>query len=242
MAAARSGKAPHAADETDPGEDKRRRILDAARELIHETGNFDLSMRALAARTQLSLRTPYQYFGSKAGVIGAILAEDQALYSDEIANIVLSPGLDNLLERVRWGMEFYHRNEAFYRSLFRATQAYTAGHTEEPTREVLRSYRILASRYQRDGLIRDTVDHDLLGDVLTDIWAANLRVWARDAEDIHLVGARICLGFAAVLAGVATEPSATLMRQRHLEFQDAVRSYGPPTPAGPPAVAPLKRT
>lgn len=230
-----------AAEPADPPEDKRRRILDAARALIHETGNFDLPMRALAARAQLSLRTPYEYFGSKAGVIGAILAEDQAIYYDEIAGLPSGGGLENLLDRVRWGIDFYHRNEAFYRALFRATQAYTAGHNEEPTREVLRSYRILASRYQRDGLIREDVDHDLLGDILTDIWAANLRVWSIHAEDINLVGARIGLGFAAVLIGMATEPSASLMRQRHLEFQQTLKRMGSPAPTGPPAVPSFKR-
>src|SRR5271168_2287443 len=45
--------------------ERRRRIIEAARALIRETGNAGLSMRALAARAGVSLATPYNLFGSK---------------------------------------------------------------------------------------------------------------------------------------------------------------------------------
>ncbi len=63
----------------------KRRILSVARELIQETGDFDLPMRKLASRAQVSLRTPYALFGSKTGLIGSILTEDQIKFREMTA-------------------------------------------------------------------------------------------------------------------------------------------------------------
>ena len=210
---------------TSQADEKKARILVVARELIQETGDFDLPMRALAARAQVSLRTPYEYFGSKAGLIGAILGEDQHHFRETIADRHSADELENILDRVRWGFDFYALNQPFYRALYRATQAYTPGHDEEPAREVLRSFQILSTRALRAGLVRSDIDPLHLGDILTDIWASKVRTWARDSLAIQLVSLEIRLGFAMVLAGVTPEPAAERMRARVVQFQEAIKSF-----------------
>src|ERR1700744_217344 len=64
--------------------ERRQRIIEAARELIRETGNAGLSMRALAARARVSLATPYNLFGSKHAIILAVL-EDVRQYEELFA-------------------------------------------------------------------------------------------------------------------------------------------------------------
>lgn len=215
--------------------DKRKAILDVARTLIKETGDFDLPMRQLAATAQVSLRTPYEYFGSKAGVIGAILAEDQQVFKDTTAQLRSADELENIFDRVRWGIDFYALNQPFYRALYRATQAYSPGHTEEPARESLRSFQILASRARRAGFIRSEVDTALVGEALTDIFGSEVRTWARDALEIQLVSLRICFGFAAVLNGVAAPSVAGRLTDHILTFQRAIHDFG--KPAAPAANA-----
>ena len=53
------------------------RLLDVAAEIVRESVDFDLPMRQLAARAQVSLRTPYKIFGSKGGIIRALLKQER---------------------------------------------------------------------------------------------------------------------------------------------------------------------
>ena len=182
-------------------------------------------MRKLAARAQVSLRAPYEYFGSKAGLIGAILGEDQMRFRAETAHRHSLDELENLLDRVQWGIDFFALKQPFYRALSRATQAFTPGHDEEPARENLRSFQILASRARNAGLIREEIDVGRLGETLTDIFASNVRTWARESFEIQLVSLKISFGFAAVLAGVATKPADERMRAHILEFQRAIDAF-----------------
>lgn len=53
---------------------RRQRILDAAEALIRQTASIEFSMRQLAAAAEVSLATPFNLFGSKEGVLYALLA------------------------------------------------------------------------------------------------------------------------------------------------------------------------
>lgn len=210
----------------DPIESKRRRILAIARAIIEKSGDFDLPMRKLAARAKVSLRTPYELFGSKNGIVGAILSEDQAAFRQVTAQLQSSDELENIFDRVRLGTDLYARNQPFYRALFLASQTYKTGHDEEPARESERSFRILCARARRAGLLREDIDPDRLGETLTDIFAANVRTWAHDAYDIGLLDLKIAFGFSITLAGAATPPVAERMRARALRSQGAIQKFG----------------
>jgi AcrR family transcriptional regulator len=54
---------------------RREQILDAARRLIRATGGTDFPMRRLAEEAEVSLVTPYNLFGSKSGVLYALLSD-----------------------------------------------------------------------------------------------------------------------------------------------------------------------
>jgi AcrR family transcriptional regulator len=147
--------------------DRAARIVAVAREIINETGDFDLPMRTLATRAQVSLRTPYQLFASKSGVIGAVLLADQQAFRQETLQLRSTDELENLIDRVEIGIKFFSRNQPFYRALYRATQAYTPGHTEEPAREVSRSFQILSRRASQAGLLRSEIDPVMMGETIS---------------------------------------------------------------------------
>jgi AcrR family transcriptional regulator len=207
------------------GDEKRQRILAVARQLIQETGDFDLPMRQLAARAQVSLRTPYEYFGSKAGVIGAILVDDLEDFKEHVSQLSSADALEHIFDRVQWGIDFYALNQPFYRALFRATQAYVADRDQEPARQPQGSFQRLCVRASRAGLIRPEIDPGHLGETLTDIFASNLRLWAMEDFDIQLVSLRINFGFGAVLAGVASEAAVERMRAHVVQYQQAIDSF-----------------
>lgn len=53
---------------------RRKRILDSAERIIRESGATDFSMRSLAASAETAPATPYNLFGSKEGLLYALLA------------------------------------------------------------------------------------------------------------------------------------------------------------------------
>ncbi len=53
---------------------RRKRILDTAERIIRESGATDFSMRSLAATAETAPATPYNLFGSKEGLLYALLA------------------------------------------------------------------------------------------------------------------------------------------------------------------------
>jgi AcrR family transcriptional regulator len=214
-------------------EEKAAVLVSVAREIIRETGDFDLPMRQLAARAQVSLRTPYELFGSKNGVIRAILKLDQAGFRTQVRTLASADWIDNIFDRVKLGVELYAGSQPFYRALFRATQGYSGGDETEPARENLRTFRVLAHRAQNQGLIHPEIDTDILGEALTDVFASNVRTWASSSFDIALVEHKIGFGFACLLAGVVPDPVVERMRRRALAYQAAIQQFAEPAADAP---------
>jgi AcrR family transcriptional regulator len=99
--------------------ERRRRIIHAARDLIRETGNAGLSMRALAARAGVSLATPYNLFGSKRAIVLAVL-DDWREFLDRFAHLRSTDPLERLFTAVDMAIEFYVIDPPFYKTLWAA--------------------------------------------------------------------------------------------------------------------------
>lgn len=208
----------------DPADPRASKLVRAARDIIRETGTFDLPMRQLAARAQTSLRTPYEIFGSKSGIIMAILRSDQRAFR-EISNSLKSANVLNyIFDTTMAGIEFYTHEQPFYRALFRATQGYTGTGGSEPVREIITLYIGVCQRGQDEGYIRSEINVALLAETLTSLFAANLRHWALSDFDVLLAGNRICYGLATTMAGAVTDSHLPSMRERILQYQRAIQA------------------
>ena len=92
-------------------------ILDAARRLIRATGGTEFSMRRLAEEAEVGLVTPYNLFGSKSGVLYALL-NDSLEHLDRATEPRPSPRpVDAVLELAGLAAEIYAHDAAFYRPL-----------------------------------------------------------------------------------------------------------------------------
>jgi len=97
---------------------RRGRILDAAGALIRETGGTDFTMVEVADKAEVSPATPYNLFGSKNGLLYALL--NRSL--DEVLRGVVSfsspSALEHPLEAADTAAELFARDPVFYRPLF----------------------------------------------------------------------------------------------------------------------------
>ena len=201
------------------------RIIATARDIINETGDFDLPMRLLASRAKVSLRTPYTLFGSKNGVISEILHADQKVWNARLKPLQTGDPIVDLFANMERGVEFYRSRQPFYRALFRATQSYSGGPETEPARQNLRPMQVICRRLRTIGLLHPGIDPDTLGESLTDIVASAVREWACSTFDVQLILHRTCFGYATLLAGATIEPTAGEMRALALRHQSEIAKY-----------------
>jgi AcrR family transcriptional regulator len=111
---------PRSAGRREAGKiERRRRIIEAARSLIRETGNAGLSMRALAARAGVSLATPYNLFGSKRAIVLAVL-DDVREFQERFAHLKSSDPIERIFAAVHLALEYYKDDPRFYKTLWAA--------------------------------------------------------------------------------------------------------------------------
>jgi AcrR family transcriptional regulator len=97
--------------------ERQERILEAARKLIRATGGTAFSMRALAGEAEVSLATPYNIFGSKSGVLYALLNASLDKVDRAAVTYSSSSPVARVLEVAGIAADVYARDAAFYRPL-----------------------------------------------------------------------------------------------------------------------------
>lgn len=99
--------------------ERRRQIIQAAREMIRETGNPGLSMRGLAARAGVSLATPYNLFGSKRAIVVAVLQDVQE-FRERFSSVQAADPVEKIFAALEIEAEFYLKDPDFYRTMWTA--------------------------------------------------------------------------------------------------------------------------
>ena len=97
----------------------RRRILAAVREMVVEHGTTDFTMAELAEAASVALVTPYNYFGSKAGLLFGLLDMEHA--RDEAERRLTVEDRDGLELTRDFGesrVRFYLEDAALFRPVF----------------------------------------------------------------------------------------------------------------------------
>src|SRR5580704_8421119 len=97
--------------------ERRHRIVTAARDLIRETGDTGLSMRAIAARARVSLSTPYNLFGSKRAIVLAVLEDIQA-FNERFARLGAADAVERIFQVLSMSIRYFVDDPDFYRALW----------------------------------------------------------------------------------------------------------------------------
>ncbi|MCG6204865.1 TetR/AcrR family transcriptional regulator [Rhodopseudomonas sp. HC1] len=195
--------------------ERRSRIVQAARDLIRETGDPGLSMRSLAARAGVSLATPYNLFGSKRAVLVAVL-EDIEGFGTRFAQLRTLDPLDRILGAARLAVSYYEADPAFYRALWASILA--ASGSEErgaifnPKRHDF-WLRLLDDAVEA-GLLLPEIDTALLLRNLDYTFRSVMLHWVIAEIELEDIQPAVGYGYALALRGAATAAGQKAMLRR----------------------------
>lgn len=110
-----------APDVRDARDDVRRRVLDAAVELIERVGLDGLSMREVARAAGVSHQAPYHYFADREAILAALAQEGFVLLGDLLDPVVKAeePAVDRFVRAGQSYVEFALAHPALFRIMFR---------------------------------------------------------------------------------------------------------------------------
>ena len=203
---------------------RRRQIIQAARDLIRETGNGGLSMRRLAARAGVSYATPYNLFGSKRAIVMAVL-QDVRDSQDRFSHLSIVDPVERIFSALDMSVEFYAGDPVLYRTAWSAVFDTSDGvrcESINPKRDAF--WRGLIDGMARAGAIHADINPDLLHCQLEYLLRSVMFDWvARDISPTQL-GAMARHGFALVLLGAAAPEWRGSLRCRMLEAQTALQA------------------
>jgi AcrR family transcriptional regulator len=200
-------------------EERRRRIIMAAREMIRETGSTGLSMRALADRAGVSLATPYNLFGSRGAVVLAVL-EDVRDFQVRFAKARTGDPVEHIFAVVKLAVEFYLADPTFYKTLWGEVFS-VSGEVRtaiyNPRRDAF--WLGLVNEAAADGALREGVDASLVLRQLDHLFRSVMLDWVAGDLDPAALSPTIGLGYALILAGAASEAARPALIRRADAFQ-----------------------
>lgn len=195
---------------------RREQILDAARRLIRATGGTGFSMRCLADEAEVGLVTPYNLFGSKSGVLYALLnASLESL--DEVAERPSSKPVESVLELAGVAAEVYTRDAKFYRPLMQFTLGVRdLEHRPRLLEQSLRRWQRTVEAAVRGRLLPTSVDRDLLARQLMVAFIGAVELWIHEDLDDDAFRTQSLYGSTMlVLACASPEARPRLVERLH---------------------------
>lgn len=185
--------------------ERRRRIIAAARDLIRETGDAGLSMRAIAARAGVSLATPYNLFGSKRAIVLAIL-EDVREFHERFSRLPKSDAIERLFQALAISIGYYAEDPDFYHTLWTAVLD-TSG--KELRTAILNPqsqafWAALIAEAEHDGAFADGIDTALLLRNLNLTFEAVMLNWVHGTVAVDELEPSVSYGYALALRGAAS--------------------------------------
>lgn len=184
-------------------EERRLRLVRAARELIAERDDGSFSMPELAKRAGLSLATPYNLFGSKAAVLGRVfesLVRGFNRDSSWMAGLSASERICGVVDRL---VAAYDEQGRLFRNLWKAL--YGLDLSEHRQLNLSLSNEIvhpLVVSLAWDGLIPADVPLPAIENTLVRLFDASFEMWAAQDWSTPRLHAELRSGFALVFLGL----------------------------------------
>jgi len=206
--------------------DRRLKIVRAARDLIRETGDTNLSMRMIAQRAEVSIATPYNLFGSKRAVVMAVL-EDERDFLHRFNSLKVDNAIDRLFEAHALGTGYFIQDPDFYRPLWKALldtngEDNTGLATPERQEQTRAAWRWLLSCAQEEGLLHTGVPVGMLERTLSHLGNGIMLSWAMGTLPTRELLPSASLGYALILSASATPAGKPLLERQISKHREAL--------------------
>lgn len=195
-------------------EERRRRLVRAASELIAERDDGSFSMPELAKRAGLSLATPYNLLGSKAAVLARVFERlVRGFHRDAgwMAGLPASERIFGVIDRL---VEAYEQQGRLFRNLWKAL--YGLDVSEHRQLNLSLSNEIvgpLVASLAADGLLRPGVPAAAIETTLVRLFDANFELWASQDWTPDMLRRQLRTGFALTFLGLVDEGERARLEQ-----------------------------
>lgn len=188
-------------------EERRRRLVRAASELLAERDDGNFSMPDLARRAGLSLATPYNLFGSKAAVLAQVFERLVHGFRRDSGWMAGLPASERVLGVVDRLVLAYEEQGALFRNLWKAL--YGLDLAEHRQLNLSLSHEIvhpLVESLAADGLISEDIPQAAIETTLVRLFEASFEMWAAQDWPPSRLKSQLRAGFALVFLGLIEEP------------------------------------
>jgi AcrR family transcriptional regulator len=201
--------------------ERRHRIITAARDLIRETGDTGLSMRAIAARARVSLSTPYNLFGSKRAIVLAVL-EDIEEFHERFARSKSLDAVERVFQALSLSIRFYVDDPDFYRTLWTGVFDMSGKEVRQALARPERAafWLSLLNTAAAEGAIAPAINTALLMLDLDLAFGAVMLNWVLGALSTDELEPAAAYGYALALGGAATPAWRERLATRVLAAQE----------------------
>jgi AcrR family transcriptional regulator len=203
--------------------ERRLRIISAARDLIRETGQTNLSMRSIAKRAKVSLGTPYNLFGSKRAVVLAVL-EDERDFAKRFASLHPINAIERIFQALTLAIGYYTDDPDFYRTLWTALLdigSKEGGALATPQRRAQSRalWRSLLEGARRDGLLDRDISVAALEKNLSFVFNGVMLSWVMGGTRTDEMLPAAGYAYALVLKGAATRSGQERLQRKISAYQ-----------------------
>lgn len=198
--------------------ERRQKIMQAARELIRETGDMNLSMRELARRAEVSVATSYNLFGSKRAVVVAVL-EDERDFTERFNKLKVTNAIERIFDAHTLAYGYFVQDPDFYRPLWRmlldtSTKDDSGLMSPERQAQARADWHVALNLAQDEGLLSRAMPVDILERLLSHHAGGNLLAWATGNLATEDLLASVGLGYAMILKATATPEGSNIIDRK----------------------------
>lgn len=159
------------------------RVLDAVESLVKDRGDVSFSVRELAARAGVSPTTPFNHFGSKCGLLDALVRRSLEELSEGLTQARARSPLDRVFQIAEGATSFYLARERVYRPIYRELLGGEIGPSSESLAFAVGLWREALDAAVEAGHVPSARSIEILATQLELNWLGTLLAWVAGTLD-----------------------------------------------------------
>lgn len=190
-------------------------MLDAAEHLVRHNGGTDFSMRALASVAEVSLATPYNFFGSKEGLLFELLTRNLKMFMEEALVYTSDDPLAQVIEAADNAVTILLRDPVFLRPMYQVLLGLTDPlHHPKYLKDTFVFYREALNGAVKHKLLTSEQQSRTLACSLMAHFMGLLDLWVHEDIDDEWFRAQIIYGFIHHLLPLAKGQRLTMLKKK----------------------------